>query len=236
MNKLVKLSFILAAFAFFAGILPSQTNAQGLLTKIVRRMEDHRIAMKSLKADIKMVKRDNNLAEEDTYKGIMQYIATRDSNNKDVDALVRLDWASPKQESISIINREFLSYDAKSRQAFLGKSDSKKVSEKGGGMIKLLASPSKDDIVSKYDVKHIGDETVAGGVLTWHLKLTPKTKADYQYLDLWVDINGMPIQGRIVSLNSDTQTISLSDLKKNVQLRTESFVITIPKGIKITKV
>jgi outer membrane lipoprotein-sorting protein len=235
MNKLVKLSFILAAFAFLAGILPMQTNAQ-VLTKIIKKMEDHRIAMTSLKADIKMVKRDNNLGEEDTYKGTVQYAARRDKNNKDTDALVRLDWASPKQESISIINREFRSYDTKAQQAFVGKADSKKVGEKGGGMIKLLASPSKDDIKSRFNTEYLGEETVAAGVLTWHLKMYPKAKADYQYLELWVDGNGMPIQGKIVSLNSDTQTITFSALNKNIELTAKSFVIDIPKGVKITKV
>jgi outer membrane lipoprotein-sorting protein len=236
MNKLVKFTLVLASLAFLAGILPSQANAQGIVTKIVKLMEEHRIQMTSLKADIKMVKRDNVLGEEDTYKGTVQYAARRDKNNKDTDALVRLDWSSPKQESISIINREFKSYDAKAQQAFVGKADSKKVGEKGGGMIKLLASPSRDDIKSRFDVKYIGEENVSAGVPTWHLKMTPKTKADYEYIDLWVDANGMPIQGRIVSPNSDTQTITFSALNKNVQLNAKSFVIDIPKGVKITKV
>ncbi len=236
MNKLVKLSFILVVSTFCLGILPTQANAQGLLTKVIKKMEDHRIAMTSLRAGITMVKCDVNIGCDNDYIGTVQYGARRDKNNKDTDALVRLDWLKPKQEMISIINREFKSYDPKARQAFVGKADSKKVGEKGGGMIKLLASPSRDDISSKYDAVYIGEEKLSSGLPTWHLKLTPKTKSDYKHIELWVDGNGMPLQGMIVSLNNDTQTIGLSNLEKNISLNTKSFVLDIPKGVTITKV
>ncbi len=236
MNRLVKLSFILVISTFCFGILSTQANAQ-VLTKILKKMEDHRIAMTSLRSEITMVKRDNNLGEEDVYKGKVQYFSIRDKKSgKDVDALVRLDWQTPKQEMISIIKKEFTSYDPKARQAFTGRSDSKKVGEKGGGMVKLLANPSRDDIKSKFDVDYLGEEKLSSGIPVWHLKLTPKTKADYKYLELWIDGNGMPLQGMIVSLNSDTQTIAFANLEKNISLSGQSFVVVLPKGITITKV
>jgi outer membrane lipoprotein-sorting protein len=235
MNKLIKLSFILAISTFCLGLLPTQANAQ-VLTKILKKMEEHRIAMTSLRSDITMVKRDNNLGEEDVYSGKVQYASVRDKSGKDVDAAVRLDWLKPKQEVISILRKEFTSYDPKARQAFTGRSDSKKVGEKGGGMVKLLANPSRDDIKSKYNVEYLGEEKLSSGIPTWHLKLTPKTKSDYKFLELWIDGNGMPLQGMIVSLNSDTQTIAFANLEKNIILNPKSFIVELPKGVTITKV
>jgi outer membrane lipoprotein-sorting protein len=236
MNKIVKLSFMLAFCTVCLGLFSSQANAQNMATEVVKLMETHRVAMTSLRSTITMVKRDNNLGDDVPFVGKVQYASRRDKEGRDVDAFVRLDWQKPKQEMISIINKEFKSYDPRTRQAFVGKADSKKVGEKGGGMIQLLASPSREDIKSKYNTEYLGKATTSDGVKAFHIKLTPKVKADYAHIELWVDGNGMPIQGMIVSLNSDTQTIRLSDLEKNITLVAKSFEIIFPKGVKPTSV
>jgi outer membrane lipoprotein-sorting protein len=226
--------FILPAIALmflFNGFAAINTNAQGIPNKILTLMETHRKAMTSLKADIAMINHDPNIGD-DTRTGTVMYASVRDKKDRDVDALMRLDWLKPKNEILSVIKKKFVIWDVKGGIAYTGSSDSKKVKgEAGGGLVKLLTNSSKDELKSKFTFEYLGEESVAGASV-WHMRLTPKTKQDYKFADIWIDGNGMPLQAKTTALNNDTQTIQLSNLSKNVKVSADEFTVEVPKGVK----
>ncbi len=91
---------------------------------------------------------------------------------------------------------------------------------------------SKEQLKTNYTIKYLGQENVSGGTPTWHLELMPKAATSYKSAELWVDGNGMPIQAKVIENNKDSTTIFLSSLQKNVALKTDVFVIKLPKDTK----
>jgi outer membrane lipoprotein-sorting protein len=238
MNKTFRFIFSALAVMFLVGgIAAIKTNAQGIPNQLLTLMEDHRKSMTSLKADISMVNYDSILKDSEQRTGTVMYVAIRDKKTeKDTDALMRLDWLKPKNEIFSVVKKQFIIWDVKGGIAYTGSSDSKKVKRgQGGGLMTLLTSSSKDEIKSKFTLEFSGAESIDGTDVT-HLKLTPKTKQDYKFADIWIDGNGMPLQAATTALNNDTQTIRLSSLDKNVSLDGSLFKVQLPKGVKLQSV
>jgi outer membrane lipoprotein-sorting protein len=217
----IALTFVLSAFA------ATETNAQ--INEILKRMDEHYKALKSLQADVTREKYNSQLDETDKMAGSISLLPGKGRNFS-----LRLDWTKPKNETISVVNGQYVAYSPGIGQAWTGNSESKTLSDKGGNALKVM-SMSKEEIKANYDVEYLGQETISGGIPTWHLKLTPKTKANYKFADLWVDGNGMPIQGRITQLNNDTDSVLLTNLKKNASINTSIFRVSLPKGTKIVK-
>lgn len=216
----IALTFIFGAFSV------SETNAQ--INEILKRMDVHYKKLKSLKADVKRERYNSQLKDTETMSGNISLIPGKDRN-----FALRLDWKKPREEMISVVNGQYIAYTPGIKQAWIGNADSKTVGGKGGSVLKAM-SMSKEEIKANYNVEYLGQEN-ANGVPTWHLKLTPKVKSNYKFTDLWVDGDGMPIQARVTELNNDTDTISLSSLKKNDTLDASIFNIKPPKGTTIVK-
>jgi outer membrane lipoprotein-sorting protein len=237
MNKTFRFIFSALAVMFLVGgIAAIKTNAQGIPNQILTLMEDHRKSMTSLKADISMKNYESVLKSTEERTGTVMYVALRDKKTKkDTDALMRLDWLRPKNEIISVIKKKFIILDVRGGVAYTGNSSSQKVSGGGGDMVKILTNSSKEELKSKFTFEYLGEETVSTSA-AWHLKLTPKTKQNYKFVDIWIDGNGMPLQAATTALNNDTQTITLSNLNKNVSLNTKEFIVELPKGVKLQSV
>jgi outer membrane lipoprotein-sorting protein len=217
----IALTFILSAFG------ATETKAQ--VNEILKRMDEHYKLLKSLQADVTRVQVNTQLGEEDTSAGTLSLVPGKGRNFS-----MRLDWTQPKPETISVVNGQYVAYNPSVNQAYTGNSGSKTLKDKGGNALKVM-SMSKDEIKANYDVQYLGQENVSGGIPTWHLKLTPKVSSNYKFVDLWVDGNGMPIQGKITQPNNDTDSILLSNLKKNVSINGSIFKVSLPKGTKIVK-
>src|SRR5215204_6580329 len=219
----IALTFILSAFAAV------ETRAQGIQTEILKRMDQHYKALKSLQADITRETYNSQLDEKDTTSGTISLLPGKGRNFS-----LRLDWTKPKNETISVVNGQYVAFNPGIGQAWTGNSESKTLSDKGGNALKVM-SMSKEEIKANYDVEYLGQENISGGIPTWHLKLTPKTKSNYKFVDLWVDGNGMPLQGKITQPNNDTDSILLTNLKKNGSINASIFKVNLPKGTKIVK-
>lgn len=217
----IALTFILSTFG--------ATGANAQINEILKRMDDHYKALKSLQANVTRVQLNSQLGEEDTSSGTISLLPGKGRNFS-----MRLDWTKPKPETISVVNGQYVAYNPGINQAWTGNSESKTLSNKGGNALKVM-SMSREEIKANYDVQYLGQENVSGGIPTWHLKLTPKASSNYKFVNLWVDGNGMPIQGKITQPNNDTDSILLTNLKKNVSLNGSIFKVSLPKGTKIVK-
>jgi outer membrane lipoprotein-sorting protein len=190
-------------------------------------MEDHYQKLRSLKAGVKMDKFNSQLGEHDLMEGNVTFVP-----QKGRDAIFRIDWKRPQQESLSVVNKQYVMYRWGSSQAIGGKVSDIKGSGKGGSAMAFL-NMSKSQLQANYTINYLGQEKVEGGTLTWHLELIPKTAASYRKADLWIDGNGMPIQARITEKNNDTTTILLSGLQKNVTVKSKDIPIQLPKGTRL---
>jgi outer membrane lipoprotein-sorting protein len=92
---------------------------------------------------------------------------------------------------------------------------------------------NRADLRANFDVTYLGEQKVADGVLTWHLRLVPKNKEIFKWVEAWVDIDGMPRQIQVADQNNDTTTVELSEIQKNIPVEAEAFVIKPAKGTKI---
>lgn len=199
-----------------------------IIGEILKRMEANRQSLTSLQANVAMDKFNVQIGEHDITEGSMMYIPV-----KQRDALVRVDWTKPVQETLSVVNKQYVLYRPRLGQAIIGKADENNKNVKASGVMAFM-NMSKEQLKTNYDVSYLGKETVGGNVETWHLKLAPKTATSYKYGEIWVDGNGMPLQFKVVENNDDTTTVLLSNLQKNVNIEASKFKVNL-KGVKIVK-
>lgn len=226
MKTFLRFSFATALLAiFFSAFAVTETNAQQL-NEILKRMETHRQSLTSLRANVMMVKYDPVLKIADTYEGTSMYVPL-----KGRDALVRIDWTKPAQETLAVAEGQYVLFRPRLNQAIIGNAKNAKGSGKANSALSFM-NMSKGQLKANYNIKYLGQENVSGGIPTWHLELTPKTAQNYKSAELWVDSDGMPIQAKVVEKNNDTITILLSKLEKNKTINTNDFVVKLPKNVK----
>ncbi len=230
MGRLLKNAFAAAAIGLFMGTLAvDRAEAQNKLQIIKKRMDDHNRGLTTLRARVTMVKAEAALGVSDSQTGLAIY-----AKGKGRDPFVRIDWEKP-QESLAVKNGEYIMYRPKLNIAYTGSAKSAGGNPKTGSALAFMTM-SKAELDANYTIQLLGEnETLSSGAQTWHLKLTPKNKASYQWAELWVDPDGMPLQTKIVEANNDSTTVLLSNLEKNVTLAGDAFQITLAKGTKIQK-
>jgi outer membrane lipoprotein-sorting protein len=231
MKKFLKFSLTAFALMFLTGALAvTETKAQGgPLGEILKRMDEHNKALTSLKAKVQMDKYNSQLDEHDMSEGKATYLP-----QKGRDAYVRIDWTKPVEESLAVVNKEYVLYRPDLKQAIVGRVDKAKDKATSTNALAFM-NMSKAQLKANYTIQYIGQEKVNGGTLTWHILLTPKTKTNYKTADLWVDGNGMPVQAKVTENNDDTTTVFLSGFEKNVTINGKDFAINLPKNTKIVK-
>lgn len=233
MKSIKKLS--LASFAlmlFFSAFAVSETNAQAnAINEILKRIEAHTQNLTSLKTGVKMVKVNTQLDESETTEGSATYLPPEKEGKDKRDSLIRIDWAKPRKETLSVVNKKYVLYIPDLKQAYTGNASQAKGNGKANNLFSFL-NMSKDELKANYDIKYLGEEKVSG-TPTWHLQLTPKKDSPFTVADIWVDGNGMPIQVKATEKNKDTTTIILSGMQKNTTIKTSIFDVKIPKGTKI---
>jgi len=213
---------LLLVFNAFAAV---ETTAQNILPEILKRMETHRNSLTSLRSSVTMVKYDSVLRVSDTTSGTASYVPL-----KGRDALVRIDWTKPAEETLAVANGKYILYRKRLKQAIIGNANNAK-GPKANSALSFI-NMSKEELKANFTIKYLGEEKVSGDISTWHLELTPKTAQNYKSAELWVDGNGMPIQAKVVESNNDTTTVLLSKLEKNTKINTDIFIVKLPSDVK----
>lgn len=227
--KVIRNSFLFLVFALaFSAALATDAVAQGPLGQILNRMDAHNKALKSVQADVTMLKFNPQLNVEDKYSGSTSYLPSFKGKR-----YMRLDWAKPAIEQISVQGDDYRLYKPSINQIYVGNVKNSKTSAGAGNALGFM-SMSKDQLKANFDVVYLGEESAAG-TNTWHLRLTPKSATSYKSAELWVDGNGMPVQAKVFEMNNDTTTVTLTNIRKNVTIDVRIFVLTPAKGVKEIK-
>ena len=231
MKKFLKLSLPAIALMFlFSALAVTETKAQtGVVSEVLKRMDEHTKALTTLKANVEMTKYNSQLNESDKSEGKAMYL----QQNNGRDSYVRIDWTKPVAESLAVVKKEYVLYRPALKQAIRGKVDGAKNKATSVNALSFM-NMSKAQLKANFTIQYVGQENVSGAP-TWHLLLTPKGKMKYKSADLWVDGNGMPIQAEVTENNNDTTTVLLTGLEKNVTVNGGDFSINLPKGTKIVE-
>lgn len=228
MNRVFRFGQLAIGLALVFGIFAiTETNAQGPLGQILNRLDAHNKAMTSLRADVTMVKHNPQLNVSDTSTGTTSYLPKTPKRGM----YVRIDWTKPLEENISVIGDDYELYRPRLNQVIIGKVGKAKNNASVGGALGFM-SMSKAQLRENYKTTYLGEEQLAGGFKTWHLELTPVNPTSYKSAELWVDGDGMPRQAKIIEQNSDSTTVLLSNIQKNVTLKGEIFKLKYPGSVK----
>ena len=226
MRNYLRTGLIAIAVTFvFGGFAATAANAQ--INEILKRMDDHYKLLKTVRTNVTYEKYESGLDDTTSRKGKAIYALQKGKN-----PLIRIDWTKP-EESLAVIDKKYIVYQPKLKQAFRGSTDNVKDKNSSGVSSPLaFINMSKEQLKANYSIKYIGEEKVNGTTPTWHLELTPKTAQKYKLADIWVDGNGMPIQMKITANNNDTETVLLTGLEKNISIKGSVFEIKPPNGTK----
>src|SRR5215211_1345175 len=212
---------------------PAQAQGPGLISSILNKMDRNRRTLASMRAAIEMQKYNAQLKDVDNYKGEVQYVAA-----KGRDANIRVDWVKPAQEILAVSGGQYTLYRPRLKQAFQGAT--KNVGSKGGGkannVLGFALNMTSAQAKSQFNVELVGEgELYKGSPHVWWLKLVPRGGASYQFAEVWVADDGMPIQTRVTEKNGDATTVRLTGIQRNPNIPMTTFDFTPPEGTKIVK-
>jgi len=214
-----KIALLVVIFVFSSVCVTAQ------VAEILKRMEQHRKALKSLRAQMTVSKFSVQTGGTYTKEGALTVLPQKNDNN-----LVRLDSTKPDTENFLIVENQYLVYFPNQKLAYTGPAaDSQKI------LFFIFADLSREKMAADYNVVYRGQDKVGGTVPAWKLELTPKTEQSYQKIELWIDANGMPVQLKVHESNGDWTNVAVSQLQKNVVINAAEFKIALPKNTKIIK-
>lgn len=228
MNKIFRSGGHKIIFAVMFVVLFFASQATAQINAILKKVDDHRKALTTLRADIKMAKFDPVLEETTVNDGKLMFV----TKTAKQDYMLRIDWQSPRNEILAIVKGKYVAFNPNTKQAFTGTANSKEAVKKGGNALSFM-NMSKTELQDNYNAVYLGEEKLSGDVPTWHLKFTPKAKSDYKAAEIWVDGNGMILQARLTPNSGDESLYRLTNLEKNISLSTTQFVVNLPKDVKI---
>jgi outer membrane lipoprotein-sorting protein len=232
MKKIFLVGLLTALLVSGVVFLPARgANAQtaGLVSSIFSRMDKNKRNLKSLKANISMVKYNSQIRDTDAYQGVVLYIPGGNNGS----AFVRLEWSKPLNEILAVANGNYDLYKPRQNVVYRGKTGGMK--GKDNGLLALM-SMSTTQLRARFgDLEDLRDETLPGGVWTQHFKATPKTAASYKYMEVWVDSDGMPVQTKMVEKNDDSTTMRLTNVQKNASIPMDQFKLNLGSNVKVVK-
>jgi len=231
MKRLFSLSLI-AGLALALMYLPgTPASAQpGLVSSIYTRMQRNQQSLKTLRANISMQKYNSQLRDKDEYSGMIFYIPGPGGSRA---AMLRLEWTSPQHETLTVANGSYALYRPRLGTVIEGRTGS--IHGRDNDVLALL-NMSASQLRTRFgDPEDVRPETLWGGVWTEHMKVTPKTTANYKYIELWIDKEGMPVQTKMVEKNDDSTTVRLSNVERNQTIPNDQFKQNLDSKIKHVK-
>jgi outer membrane lipoprotein-sorting protein len=232
MKKVISFVFVAALLLSVVALPGRKAQAQpGLVSSILSRLEKNRQSLKTLRANIDMWKYNAQLRDEDHYQGIILYIPGLGGSR---NSFVRLEWTSPQHETLAVAKGNYMFYRPRLKTVIVGNTRSV-AGGKNNDVLELM-SMSATQFRSKFgEFQDVRDETLGGGVWTQHFRVTPKGPASYQYIEVWVDKEGLPVQTKMVEKNNDATTVRLTNITKNQTISPGEFELKLDSSVKRVK-
>lgn len=224
------LALALLVVALVAVPVPRTDAQAGLVSSLYTRMQRNQQTLKSLSADISMVKYNSQIRDSDEFYGNVKYIPVGGKS-----AFVRLEWTKPQHEILAVANGAYILYRPRLNMAYVGTTNSIK-NGKDSDVLALL-NMSTSQLHARFgELQDLRDETLWGGVATTHFKAVPKSAASYNYIEVWIDYaSGMPVQTKMVEKNNDSTTVRLTNVARNQTIDKGIFDLKLDSSVKKVK-
>jgi outer membrane lipoprotein-sorting protein len=231
MKKLVPPTLVALMLAALVAIPLPTTNAQaGLVSSMITRMQANNRTLKTLRANISMQKYNSQLHDSDNYKGMIFYIPGPGGSRA---SMLRLEWTSPQHETLTVANGSYALYRPRLGTVLEGKTG--QIHGNNNDVLAML-NMSASQLTARFnEPEYLGEETLWGGVWTQHMKAWPKGAANYKYIELWIDKEGMPVQTKMVEKNDDSTTVRLSNVERNQPISSDQFKQNLGSDVKHVK-
>ncbi|MEK7854572.1 MAG: outer membrane lipoprotein carrier protein LolA [Acidobacteriota bacterium] len=226
MKSIFKSAFL--AVMFISAAFVAEADAQGgELGKILRRMDTHNRNLTTLRANVTWAKENTQLGETDVVQGSIMY-----AKRPGKDALVRVDWKRPS-ETISVGDGRYVIFQPDNNIAYKGSvKDASKGQTKVASAFSFM-SMSRAELDANFTPSYLGQGNLSDGTAVVHLRLIPKAKANFKSAELWVDVDGMLRQTKVVESNNDTSTFLITKAEKNPPLKSSDFNVKLPGNTKV---
>lgn len=229
MKRFLMFSLALALVSGTAFLPASRAQAQGagVISSVLNRMERNRRETRSLRAGLIMQKYNSQLKRYEMSEGQVAYLP---GSGRNVN--VRVDWVKPARQSLSVMDGKYTLFFPRQNQAMQGTANSK--NGKAGSVVGFALNASAAQLKSQYNIELVGEGTLDGPHV-WLLKLTPRAAGSFQFAEIWVGDDGMPLQTRVTERNGDSTLVRLTGIQKNARVTTDDIKIQLPSGVKIVK-
>lgn len=231
MKNLVRyaLTALVCAFVFDAATVNAQD--QLMVRELYKKMDANLKTLSTLKTGVQLEKYNSQLKEvEDRRRGSVMIIPTKNSRN----ANFRLDWTQGAKETLSVVDGNYQLYQPSVGQVIKGKSKDVGKKDKGVGNAFKLISMSATELKANFNADWLGIEENVGGIHSaYKMKLTPKTPADFNYAEVWVNGDGMVVQFKVYDKTGDWTNVLLFDIQKNAKITKDQISFKAPAGTKV---
>ena len=210
---------------------PAQAQGPGLISSILNKMDRNRRSLGSLRAAVHMVKYNAQIRTNDEQFGDVAYIA-----GKGRDADVRVDWKRPVNELLSVTGGQYTLYRPRLNQAYQGSTKNTKGKGAAGNVLNFALTMNGAQAKNQFNVELVGEgELYKGSPHVWWLKFVPRGNQGFQYAEVWVTDDGMPIQSRVIEKNGDSTTVRLTNIQRNARVSPDEIPVKLPPGTRIVK-
>lgn len=230
MRKFFAPALAILMLAASLSVAPPAAQAQGpgMISSILNKMDRNRQSLGSLRAGLVMQKYNAQLRDYESNTGDVQYVAGQSPS-------VRVDWRRPA-ELLAVSKGQYTLYRPRLNQAYQGSAKSQSKNNKVGNVLGFALNMSGAQAKSQFNIDLAGEGTLErGGPHVWWLKLTPRGAAGYQFAEIWVTDDGMPIQARVTERNGDSTLVRLTNVQRNARIDGNPFEIQLPAGTKIVR-
>jgi outer membrane lipoprotein-sorting protein len=223
MHQIQLSRFLITALAL-AALLAAQT-----LSDTFARMDKTALQLKSVVAGIKRDVHTAVINDDEIDNGTIKL-----KREKSHDTRMLIDFTGQDAKTVSLGESTVSVYYPKIKTVQIYEVGAKK--QMVEQFLLLGFGASSNELKQSYDVTWASRENV-GGQQTGHLKLIPKSKDVSRQVasaELWIsEMNGLPVQQKIVFASGDYWLVTYSDVKYNSPLSDDALKLKTPKGVQI---
>jgi outer membrane lipoprotein-sorting protein len=211
---------VLAGFPFGASA------AEDPLQAVFARIDKTSLSFKWMTAKVEKTEYVAVIDETSTERGKVMVVKP-----KPHDLRIRIDFEPPDEKQVSVDSSRVLMYYPKTnstQEVIIGKQNKPVVEE----LILIGFGATSQDILSAYNVRYLGAETVAGQPSA-RIELTPKDKEMQQHfrkIELWIaDATGLAVQQKFYEPGKNYNLAVFSNIDLNTHVSETDVKLKIPK-------
>lgn len=190
----------------------------------LKRLRDFQKSLKSVRASVRSTETIKADTPPEISEGTMIVVP------RDRSIALRIDWTSPKKETIAVVGGKYVVYRPDEKRAMTGSVD-----PNSKNALLLAFTLGQDDLGKAYDVKYLGEEVLENGVNASRIELTAKSAGDYKTIEIWIDSQGAVVRTRAVRTIGGSLDVLFSNTQVNVPIEKSEFAVTLEPGTEIIK-